>query len=149
MTDRPSPERDDDDLEISDDEAGLDLEVLRRRREWVLTILALLLVLGVSVFTALRLLRTPPVSQNELAFTARQAVKDALPGLAVQFGGVEELTIQRLGDNYEIKGTALAITPDGKDLTYLFTCQLERAEDGKWRPAKTILNPMYPLVPSQ
>jgi hypothetical protein len=147
MTDPPAPERDDDDLEIpDDDDAGLDLEVLRRRRDWVLTILALLLVLGVSIFTAYRLLRTPAVSQSELAVSARQAVKDALPGRVVQFGGTEELTIQPIGDSsYEVKGNALAITPEGISLSYLFTCNMERAPDGKWRPTKVQLNPLFPL----
>jgi hypothetical protein len=149
MIDPPAPERDEDELEIpDDDDAGLDLAVLRRRREWVLTILALLLVLGASVFTALRFLRTPPVSQSELAVLTRQAVKDALPGRVVQVGGPEELTIERRGDmNYEIKGSALAITPQGMTLNYTFTCMLERGPDGKWRPLSVQLDPLYPLNP--
>lgn len=145
MTDLPAPERDDDELDnVGEAEAGLNVEVLRRRREWVLTGIALLLVVGVSLFVASRFFRSPPPPlPSDLAVLARRAVKDFFPGMALEFGSREELTIRPLGESvYEVKGRVFVINPAGRARDFVFTCTLERSER-EWRAAKLQVTQLF------
>jgi hypothetical protein len=145
MNDRPSPDGNDQDRELLEgDDPGLNIAVLRRRREWGLTIAAVLVVIAVSVYIAYRVTRPAPVVRAELETLAKQAVRRALPGRVLQFAGPEEMTFSAQGDTgYEVKGGVLAITTQGTTESYLFTCNLERVPNGSWRWSKLEVNPLY------
>lgn len=123
------------------DDPGLNPDILRRRRERVLTVMALLLILGVSVFTSYRLLRAPGTSPKDLVAVAQQAVKDGLPaGMALSFSSLRETLVEPVdGGSYEVSAEVLALTPAGASQHYVFTCTLTLFPDRHWRPSKLVL----------
>jgi hypothetical protein len=147
MNDRPTPERDDQDHELLErDDPGLDIDVLQRRREYVLIVVAALLIVGVSIFAALRLLHTPEPTSAELATLARTAVRERFPGEHVlQFSGLGEMTIIKISDAaYEVKGRVVAISRDGKrPYPYVFTCSIQLTQWDGWQPGELSLTQLY------
>jgi len=138
-----------DDQEIDhDDDPGLDIDVLRRRREFVLTFLALFLIVIAAIFTGHKLLSSPKINPGDLTAIARQAVREQMPaGHAVHFGGTQggdekmEIAERRAGESFELSGRVMAIRPDGLHEFYLFKCWVERAQNSRWRPSKVEITP--------
>jgi hypothetical protein len=124
---------------------ALDPDVLRRRRELVLTFLALLVVLGAAGVTAYAVLRTPPPTPGELAAVAQQAVRDAIPATySLDFSTLEETQIAVAAeDRYNVSGRVVAVPQSGASQSYLYSCSVARFNDKRWRPAKLSLQPQY------
>jgi hypothetical protein len=124
---------------------ALDPDVLRRRRELVLTFLALFLVLGAAGVTAYGVLRTPPPTPRELAEVAQQAVRDAIPpAYSLDFSTLEEIQIAPAAeDHYSVSGRVVAVPRSGAAQSYVYTCSIARFNDKRWRPAKLSLQPQY------
>ena len=59
---------------------GLDIDHLRRRRELVLTFLAVGLIVGASLLMAFFMLRPPPVDRAGASAAAQRAVRETLGG---------------------------------------------------------------------
>jgi hypothetical protein len=147
MNDRPSPDGNDQDRELLEgDDPGLNIAVLQRRREYVLIIVAAFLIVVVSIFAALRLLRTPEPTSVELASLARTAVRERFPGGHVlQFSDLGEMSILKISDAvYEVKGRVVAIARDGKrPYPYVFTCSLQLTQWDGWQPSEVSLTQLY------
>jgi hypothetical protein len=147
MSSRANPDRDDEDRELAEDiEPGLDLAVLRRRREVLLLVVAAVAILGLSIFAAVRLLRTPRPSTAELSTLTRDAVRERFPyGHVLQFSATEEMTFHQTSDSaYEVKGRVVAISQDGQThVSYVFTCSLELTQYDGWRAGRVSLTPLY------
>ena len=127
-----------------EDDAGLDIEVLRRRRERFLTFLALLIVLAVTVFVAVKFFGTRPVTPAELASVAQRAVRQAMPGVTVQIGGPDGMNIKAITDSmYEVSGQFSTVNSQAGSAYYVFTCSLERAGGGGWRPESLKITPLF------
>jgi hypothetical protein len=143
MSDPAEPEQGQEYAELYDGDPGLNIITLRRRRELVLTVAALIVIVAVTGFTAWSILYVPVPSANELTILAQGAVRDALPaGVAVQFGGKEETSVTLKGEEeYEVAGRVLAVTPQGMARAYSFTCALAPSPAGVWRPAKLLVTP--------
>jgi hypothetical protein len=146
MSTPPPPEWEGDEHDLEeDDDPGLDIETLRRRRERVLTILALGLILAVSVFAAFRFLRVPKPQRRDLIAVTQQTVREApaLAGSVLHFSESNEIEIRQVGDRYEVAGRVFAIAPSGRSSTYYsFTCLLEQLEGRQARPVTLVLTPL-------
>ena len=147
MNGRPAPDRDEQDRELLEaEDPGLNIAVLRQRREFVFLTIAALLVVGVSFFAALRLLRTPQPTSAELVGLARAAVRDRFPGEHVlQFSDLSELIILQVSDTvYEVKGRVDAITRDGREAYhYVFVCSLQLTQWDGWQLGHLSLTQLY------
>jgi len=140
MSAGPDPEQwEHDDL----DDVGLDIDVLRRRRERVLALLAVAVIIGAALFVSRALLRKNPVDRGELIAAVKQAIRDASPqGVALEFGAPSEFVIERQAeDQYEVSGEVIMITPEARATRYYFRCTLTRQEQGPWRPARLTATP--------
>jgi hypothetical protein len=136
------PDRDDEEVELYD--SGLGPAALRRRREIVLTVAALLLIAGVAMFSARGLLYSPTPSRAELRWMVLEAIRDALPNMSVGLGNVEELTFNAVGEHlFEVSGQLAAVDRAGKSQQYTFTCVVRQAENGRWRPERLLLTPLF------
>jgi hypothetical protein len=113
---------------------GLNPEGLRKRRETVLTILALGLVLFAAVFTALKFLHTSQPDDAELAEIARAAVRRGFaPSLSIQFPGSEDFALTPMGEyRYQVIGRVQAIDPRGRSQLYTFECAIAPDDRGRW-----------------
>ena len=131
-------------LESVEDDPNLNLDVLRRRREVFLTVVALTLVLVVTLVAAQKFLRKAPTNTTEIAQAAFQAVREAMPGVAVQLGEPAEAELKEIADNhYQVSGRFLAVNGEGQSAYYVYTCSLEQPGGGKWRPVKLDITPMF------
>jgi hypothetical protein len=144
MNGPPAPGKQGEEIDLYEDDAGLDIEALRRRRELILTVLALLLVLSATVFTAWKFLRTVPAAPSELASVTALAIREAMPGLALQIGGADEMRVKFVTERlYEVSGQFIAVNQQAQSTHYVFTCAVEQAASGNWRPAKLTITPMF------
>jgi hypothetical protein len=127
------------------EDAGLDPNVLGRRREVVLTLVALVLVLAAGAFTAHQVFRTPAPGGSELMALAHQAVRDAMPpAYALRFSPLQDTQISRAAaDRHEVSARVIAVNRQGGTEDYTFTCVLIRFSDRSWRPAKLDLQHRY------
>src|SRR4051794_31388817 len=102
---RPEPD-DDHQEQLKENDPGLDIDVLRRRRERVFAFLALFLILAASLYTARRLIWTPPPAPGALLETAQTAVSNAFPPPHVlQFNTAAETNIKLLKEgSWEVTG---------------------------------------------
>jgi hypothetical protein len=134
----------DNDFEVHEDDPGLDIAVLRRRRELLFTVLALTLILLTTYITATKSLIKPPPGSAELATTARMAIQDAMKGVVLAMGASEDLTIRQVTESlYTVSGQFSAIDPQGKSTYFTFTCSVQQGQNGHWRPARLVLNPLF------
>src|SRR5205823_1288776 len=120
-----------------------DIDVLRRRRERVLAVLAVVLVLGVAGTTAYYILRPNPVAPKELIRISQQAAREAV-GLqyTYQFAGENETEIKPEGnDTYVVIATGVAMTREGQARGFRFKCTVGRRLNGSWGPEKLELSP--------
>ncbi len=139
-----APENEGEEIDLYEDDAGLDIDALRRRRELVLTVLALLLILSVTVFTAWKFLRTTPPAPSELASVAALAIREAMAGLAVQISDADQMRMKPVTERlYEVSGQFLAVNRQAQATHYVFTCAVEHAPAGNWRPAKLTITPLF------
>jgi len=122
---------------------GLDIEVLRRRRDRVLTLLALAFVLGVALFVSRGLFRSQPVERTELIAAAKQAVREAAPpNVALEFSTATEFVIEMESeDRYSVTGEVVLIPTSGHSSRFFFECALSRNEQGPWRPVRLSVTP--------
>ena len=145
MSSAVQPNGDDDVLDRvqGDDDPGLNIDLLRRRRELVLMSLALVLVLGITGYAAFRFTFVPKPATSELTAIAQATVKEAFPDKVAQFDAPVPSDVVFISDDlYQVSGQALVLTRQGASQAYLFVCALKRSSDGKWRPAKLDLNPL-------
>src|SRR3954468_23640331 len=124
----------------SDDDPGLNIELLRRRREKVLAIVAAAFVMLGAVITAVYLLRPPAVNVSELIEAAHAAVRQSTcRGVICEFSEASETTVETLSSgDHMVSADVAAITRAG-DLTrsFHFRCVLRRDPNGAaWLPAK-------------
>jgi hypothetical protein len=126
------------------DDPGLDINVLRRRRELVLGFLALFVVLGIGFFVAGGVYKPERVERNELISAAKDAIKNAAPaGATLQFSTERELVIERQDDRaYLVRGEVLLVMPSAGSTRYFFVCHLKRQENGPWLPAQLSISPV-------
>jgi hypothetical protein len=127
--------------ESEESDPGLDIELLRRRRDRVLSIAAVVLVLAVSLVIAWRVMRPQPVDRQALVFAAQAAVRDAIgEGYVSSFSSPSEYHFaEEDADHYRLKSEVLAVTPQGAATHYWFDCLLMRLPDGSWAPAQLTL----------
>jgi len=140
MSAGPDPEEwERDDLE----DPGLDIDVLRRRRERVLALLAVFVIVVLSIFVARAVLTPKPVERMELIAVAKQAVRNAAPEDGVlAFSTPSEFLIETDGpDRYSVRGEVLLLTHDGHSEHFFFVCTLMRSDEGVWRPARLTVTP--------
>jgi hypothetical protein len=140
MSAGPDPEQwEQDDL----DDAGLDIEVLRRRRERVLAILAVFGIIVVGIFVARAMFKPRPVQRAELIAAAKQAVRNAAPNDSVLvFSTTSEFVIEVVEANvYSVRGEVLLEDRDGHAEHFFFVCQLMRQAEGPWRPVRLSITP--------
>jgi hypothetical protein len=125
------------------DDAGLNIDVLRRRRERVLTFLALFFIAVVSLFVLRALLQPRPVDRMELIVAAKLAVRNAVPaGSVLTFSTLPEFLIQMEDPNlYTVKGEVVLVTHEGHSSHFFFECSLTRSEEGQWLPVRLSVNP--------
>jgi hypothetical protein len=126
------------------DDPGLDINVLRRRRELVLGFLALFVVLGIGFFVAGGVYKPERVERNELISAAKDAIKNAAPaGATLQFSTEREFVIERQDDRaYLVRGEVLLVMPSAGSTRYFFVCHLKRQENGPWLPAQLSISPV-------
>jgi hypothetical protein len=122
---------------------GLDIEVLQRRRERTLAVLAVTLILIAGGLTAYFVMRAKPVPAGELISAAQQATREALGiGLLYEFSGPSETRIEKASDgSYVVQAEVTAVTPQGQGKKYSMECAVTRRPDGTWGPAKLTLTP--------
>jgi hypothetical protein len=138
----PDEEPPQDAVSIEDD-PGLDIAVLQRRREKVLVVGAVAILIG-TVLGILYLLRPAPVSRKEVIAVAQDAVRRTIcEGRTCQFSEPLETSVEIQPDgNYVVAADLIVLTPAGASRSYRFTCVLYRLQDGSgWMSAKTELVP--------
>jgi hypothetical protein len=132
-------EREHDDVE----DVGLDIDVLRRRRERFLTLLALFFIVVVGIFVARAIFKPKPVDRLELIAAAKRAVRSAAPeNTVLAFSTTSEFLIEvESPGRYSVRGEVLQMTPDGRSDHFFFVCTLMRAGGGAWRPVQLTVTP--------
>jgi hypothetical protein len=140
------PEWDDEHCEAEDD-PGLDIDVLRRRRELLFTGLALVFVLAAAVGSGFWFLRTRPPSASDLVGIAQRAVSEApvVSGMILEFAGQSETQTKQIGEwEYEVASRFVAVAKDGnRTLYFTFRCSLTTDEGRVWRPRTLVITPQY------
>ena len=127
-----------------EDDPGLNIEILRRRRDILLTITAMLLILGVTSFAAYKFLRGPAANSTDIASAALQAVRASMAGYSVQAGLPEEVSLKAItSGQYEATGRVVAVDQEGQSGYYLFKCFVERPPEGSWKVSKVELTALY------
>jgi hypothetical protein len=133
----------DEDSAAALDDPGLDLDLLQRRRDRLLTVVAVAVILVLSVTTAYLLFRPKPVDERALISAAHQSVREALGlGLVYQFSVRSETLIEPVEEeSYRVSGEVAAVNPGGRSTGYAFDCTLKQRPDGTWAPVKLKLTP--------
>jgi hypothetical protein len=135
-TGQPPPEFDPEGM----DDPGLDIEILRRRREMLFTIAAMVLILGASLTIAFSMLHRKPVDQKALLGAAQQTVREAIgSGFAFSFNDLTATLSDPDANTYSVRGEVVTISPQGKPTWYRFECSLTQRTNGSWSPAKLTL----------
>lgn len=127
--------------EFPEADPGLDIEVLRRRRERALTFLAISGILAVTLVCAFFWLRPKPLDRRVVIAAAQRAVRDAVgERQAFDFGNPVHVEIQPEGE-FLVRGEVVAVTPDLQPHHYWYDCVVHRQSDGSWGPAQLTLLP--------
>ncbi len=139
MSDGRPPDAEPENPAALEDDPGLDINLLRRRREKVLAILAVGVILAAATTIAYYLLRAAPVTRTELIGATHQVVEETLgSGLVYAFSPPAEFIIDALpGGNFAVSANVAAITRQGLGQTYQFKCILTRRQGARgWAPVK-------------
>ena len=120
----------------------LDVDVLRRRRDRLLTLLALAAVVAVSLTALYFALRSKPEDPNVLIAAAQRKVREAIGNReAIQFGAPVSVEAQR-AEEYLVRGEAIAVNPSTLQARhYWYDAVVHRQPDGTWGPARLTLLP--------
>jgi hypothetical protein len=148
MSSPASPEREENELEHDeleaelDDDPGLDLAVLRRRRELVLTFFTLALIIAVAAFTAYRIFQGPPDTPEAVRAAAEQAIRNYLGRkMKIQFSAPNETYIESIREGVrEVAGSVVAVTEAGQASYYRYRC-IVMEDEGHWEPEKLYITP--------
>jgi hypothetical protein len=118
-----------------------DIEVLRRRRERSLTSLAIAVIIVTAGALAYYISRPIPLDQAAVVRAAQDAVRNAF-GTALVYIFGDPPQVSRDGENVSlVRSEGLVLTQAGASAHWWFDCELHRAPDGSWQPAKLTLMP--------
>jgi hypothetical protein len=120
---------------------NVDIAVLRRRRERLLTVLALIVVVAGAGALAYYVARPIPVDERMVVQTAQEAVRELFgTGVVYVFGAQPQ--VDRLSeDRCMVSSEFLILNAAGASAHHWYDCEVRRAPDGHWQPAKLTLMP--------
>jgi len=118
-------------------ESGLDIQILRRRREAVVTIAALLVLLGTMSVAAYYFLHPRRADLRQIVAVAEKRVETAVgPGYRYAFPLFQEMKVTAQGnDEYLVTGWGEAISRDGHVEPIFFQCRVVPGRGKEWVPA--------------
>jgi hypothetical protein len=137
MNPEPSPE------ELRESDLGLDIDLLRRRREWVFTLGSIALIVLASLTIAYQVLRPHPFDKQALLSAAQRTVRETLGTQYVYaFSGASEVRIERQEDDkYKLSGEVLVMNEAGASNHFWYDCILMRQAEQAWAPVQLTLLP--------
>ncbi len=142
------PSREDSQGDSLENDPGLDIALLQRRRDRTLTTLAVGLLLAVMAGTAYWVMRSHAPDAEELRGIAQEAVKRTVqdqlgPNLLCRFGEASETRVERTAeDAYDVSAEVSAVGLDGRGKRFSYLCSVKRSPEGNWEAVKVTLTPM-------